>query len=570
MFKYFQQRAETISPKITWGHWFALFNIGLGLIIASRYAFNADWPNTLFGKLYFFISLFGHFSFIIFAVYVLLLFPLSFIIKNQRAFRAVSVVVATIGMSILLIDTEVFKTLYLHLSPLVWKLFISPKGFDFFSHWQFIIPIFAILLFEIASAYWVWHKLRRFGRQKWGKFVAVFFITCFMATHLFYAWADIMLYRPITAQKANYPLSYPMTAKTFFEKHGLANRSILEQQVKQRGHSDAFYLDYPKHALEMKEPQQKVNFVIINISNLTNQVISAEKMPNLFEISQKSLNFTQHYTAGDTKIASTVNLFYGLTGQYVDSILNEHKASPLITTLQHHQYKLGAFSANGFKEPIYHQALFNDKNVFNKQNLYPTDSNYQAIQKWQQWFVNNHSTPFFSYLDLNLAQSTQSLDKQIAQIWQTLEQQELLQNTLVIITSDINKTNRTNNSFEKLRTHIPMMIYWQEKSQYYQQLSSNLDIMPTLLNEFLGVKNPISDYAQGINLMKDNDRKWLLSANHHWRVAIMPTNEQFQLRPSKGSFRYFDAQGKKQNVEPPLNLFLQLILDSNQFIEKQH
>lgn len=75
-----QYREET-SQKITWGHWFALFNIVLALLISSRYAFNADWPNTLVGKLYFFVSLFGHFSFVVFAGFLLILFPLSLLLR---------------------------------------------------------------------------------------------------------------------------------------------------------------------------------------------------------------------------------------------------------------------------------------------------------------------------------------------------------------------------------------------------------------------------------------------------------------------------------------------------------
>lgn len=47
------QYREQTSQRITWGHWFALFNIVVAILIASRYAFNADWPNTLVGKLYF-------------------------------------------------------------------------------------------------------------------------------------------------------------------------------------------------------------------------------------------------------------------------------------------------------------------------------------------------------------------------------------------------------------------------------------------------------------------------------------------------------------------------------------
>ncbi len=563
MFKFLHQCTEAIYQRITWGHWFTLFNIVIGLVIASRYAFNADWPNTLLGKVYFFISLFGHFGFVIFAIYVLLLFPLSFIIRNQLTFRAISVTVTSIGMTILLIDTEVFKTLYLHLSPLVWKLFISPKNINISSYWIFIISIFAILMVEIASSYWIWRKLRRFGRQKWGKCVAVFFIACFMATHLLYAWADFVFYHPITAQNSNYPLSYPMTAKTFFEKNGFTKHSIFKPHSQQQGRAESLYLDYPKNTLELDEPKDKINIVIVNIANLTSDMITTEDMPNLFNIRQNSLNFTKHYTAGDTETSSIVNLFYGLTGQYVDSILNEHRASPLITTLQKYQYQFGLFSVNGFKKPIYPL-------LFNKLKRVSTRSNHQVVTKWQQWFERNNTVPFFSYLDLVAPSDTQQLDTQIQQLWQNLQSQDLLQNTLVMITSNLNKNNNPKNPFGYERTQVPMMIYWQGKSEDYQQLSSHLDVMPTLLNEFLGVQNPTSDYAQGINVMQDNSHEWLLSANHKWRVAIMPDNEQYQISPHKGHFRYFNAEGQQQDTKVPLELFLQLILDSNQFVEKQH
>ncbi|MDP8162423.1 DUF3413 domain-containing protein [Pasteurella skyensis] len=569
MLKFFQKRSEAISQRITWGHWFTLFNIGIVLFIASRYAFNADWPNTFLGKAYFFISLFGHFSFVVFAVYLLLLFPLSFVIKNQLTFRVISVILATSGMVLLLIDTEVFRTLYLHLSPLVWELFISPKGLNFLSHWQFIIPILTIFIAEIASSYWIWRKLRRFGRQKWGKFVALFFIICFIATHLFYAWADVTLYRPITAQKSNYPLSYPMTAKTFFEKHGFANHSVLEQQIKEHGRPEAFYLNYPKTKLIMDEPEHKINLMIINVATLRPDAISATNMPNLTDIRSNSLYFNQHYTAGNTAMASVVNLFYGLSGQYVDSILNEQQPSPLITTLQQYQYQLGLFSANEFKAPIYRQALFNKLKVTAKK------SNNNVIKQWRKWLQKSNQHPSFSYLDLNLPQSinytkrVQLLDRQIDTLWNTLKEQDQLSNTVVIITASLGEDLTIDNSFDKKRSHIPMMIYWKGEKGDYSQLSSHLDIMPTLLNQFFGVTNPISDYAQGINLNETNNRKWLPSADHKWRVAIMLDGEQYQINPKKGRFKYFNIESKQQkNKEAPLALFLQLIRDSNQFMEK--
>lgn len=47
-----EYREET-SRKISWGHWFAFFNIIIAILIGSRYAFLIDWPDTLLGKIYF-------------------------------------------------------------------------------------------------------------------------------------------------------------------------------------------------------------------------------------------------------------------------------------------------------------------------------------------------------------------------------------------------------------------------------------------------------------------------------------------------------------------------------------
>lgn len=68
----------------------------------------------------------------------------------------------------------------------------------------------------------------------------------FVATHLIYAWADAFLYRPITMQRSNFPLSYPMTARTFLEKQGFINAEAYSQRLEQEGRLDALKLDYRK------------------------------------------------------------------------------------------------------------------------------------------------------------------------------------------------------------------------------------------------------------------------------------------------------------------------------------
>lgn len=101
-----QRYREKVSQMVSWGHWFALFNILLAMVLGSRYLFVADWPTTLAGRIYSYLSIVGHFSFLVFAAYLLILFPLTFIVMSQRLMRFLSAILATAGMTLLLIDSQ--------------------------------------------------------------------------------------------------------------------------------------------------------------------------------------------------------------------------------------------------------------------------------------------------------------------------------------------------------------------------------------------------------------------------------------------------------------------------------
>ena len=221
-----QSYREKVSQMISWGHWFALFNIILSLLLGSRYLFIADWPSTFAGRLYAIVSWMGHFSFIVFAIYILILFPLTFVVVSQRLLRVISCALASAGLTLLIFDIAVYQQFQLHLTQLVWDLVINPDEGEMAREWQLIfigIPI--IFLIEMLFATWSWQKLRSLNRQRWGKPLACVFISCFILSHSMSIWADANFYRPITMQRANLPLSYPMTARKFLERHGLIKQS---------------------------------------------------------------------------------------------------------------------------------------------------------------------------------------------------------------------------------------------------------------------------------------------------------------------------------------------------------
>lgn len=82
--------------------------------------------------------------------------------------------------------------------------------------WQLMfISVPVIFLIEMLFATRSWQKLRSLTRRRhYARPVARFFF-CRSSAATVYIWADANFYRPITMQRANLPLSYPMTARRF-------------------------------------------------------------------------------------------------------------------------------------------------------------------------------------------------------------------------------------------------------------------------------------------------------------------------------------------------------------------
>lgn len=573
-----KQYRDDVSRKISWGHWFAFFNIIIAILIGSRYAFIIDWPDTLGGKLYFFVSLLGHFSFCVFALYLLIIFPLSFIVKNHRTFRGLTVIFSTLCTTLLLFDTAVFSRFNLHLSSVVWNLLVNPENGEMSRDWQiFFAPMPIILLAQMLFSRWSWEKLRSLERQKWLKVVGIFFTTTFIATHLIYAWADAYLYRPITMQRSNFPLSYPMTARSFLEKHGFLDGEQYSQTLKQEGRLDALKIDYPKRMLTFTPLENKPNILMITVSGLRYDAISSEKMPKLMEFATSSTQFTNHYSSGNNNNAGLVGLFYGLNANYTDSILSNHTPSVLIEKLRAEQYQFGLFSATNFKDSLFHQALFRGMTLTQNNGK---NNNESAVKNLNKFIAAQQGDkPWFAYLDLDIDGKNQAdYDRILLQLDQQLEQilaNIPLDNTLVLITAEhglnfdeMSEKDREN-YFGRDEIQVPLLVYWKDLPVGEQAgLSSHTDILPALMNQIFHIQNPLLDYTQGHNLFELKGNDWVLASNHRWNVVLLPDGTQYHL-DRKGNYKKFDRDYQAQSSgRPPLGLFLEIFQVENLFFEK--
>ncbi|MCN5641726.1 LPS biosynthesis-modulating metalloenzyme YejM [Escherichia coli] len=579
-----QRYREKVSQMVSWGHWFALFNILLSLVIGSRYLFIADWPTTLAGRIYSYVSIIGHFSFLVFATYLLILFPLTFIVGSQRLMRFLSVILATAGMTLLLIDSEVFTRFHLHLNPIVWQLVINPDENEMARDWQLMfISVPVILLLELVFATWSWQKLRSLTRRRrFARPLAAFLFIAFIASHVVYIWADANFYRPITMQRANLPLSYPMTARRFLEKHGLLDAQEYQRRLIEQGNPDAVSVQYPLSELRYRDMGTGQNVLLITVDGL-NYSRFEKQMPALAGFAEQNISFTRHMSSGNTTDNGIFGLFYGISPSYMDGILSTRTPAALITALNQQGYQLGLFSSDGFTSPLYRQALLSDFSMPSVR----TQSDEQTATQWINWLgryaqEDNRWFSWVSFNGTNIDDSNQhafarkysraagNVDDQINRVLNALRDSGKLDNTVVIITAGRGiPLSEEEETFDWSHGHlqVPLVIHWPgTPAQRINALTDHTDLMTTLMQRLLHVSTPASEYSQGQDLFNSQRRHYWVTAADNDTLAITTPKKTLVLN-NNGKYRTYNLRGERvKDEKPQLSLLLQVLTDEKRFI----
>lgn len=593
---------ERVSRLVGWGHWFAFFNIVASMLIGTRYIVQSPWPETLMGQFYLAASWVGHFGFLVFALYLLVLFPLTFVLPSRKLFRLVAVIFATIGQTVLLIDTQAYQSINLHLNPVVWELLFSEDKSAISSDLQHLFVVMPLIfLMQLALSEWVWRKQRKLSHKHVGRPLAAVFFLSFMTSHLVYIWADAYFYNPITSQRSNFPLSYPMTAKSFMEKHGLLDREeYLKRLAENQGNIDL--VSYPLEKLEFNRRGNKLNVLMISVNNLRADALNQNEMPNLYKFAQDNQNFTNHYSSSNDTYGA-FGLFYGLPSSYASSIKAQGSAPVLLDVLKDQDYSFGLFSGNGFEDDLYSEVIFRGLNLANELDGTQAHTDKQSIAAWNTWLTEQAKKPWFSYIEVTTVdnfesepmaaneeipaserfkkayeQSVKSADKTVSEIIADLEANELLANTIVVITSnhgsEFNETNTNswgaNSNYSRYQLQVPMVIHWPGMlPAEFTHSTSHLDLSVTLLQDMLGVSSNPYDYSSGRNLFDESRRRWILAGDT--REIALITSSQTTVIDKFGNYKLYDDNYKRlRESTPKLPVLMQGLTELQRFYSKSN
>ncbi len=575
---------EQVSQIVSWGHWFTLFNIFVVIILGSQYLMIADWPRTFMGRFYAIISAIGHFSFLTFIAYLILLFPLSFFIYSSRWQRIIATITATLGITLLLIDIDVFSHFRMHLNLSIWQLLTTQKA-SFLSTAFILIPF--ILFIEILFAIWSWKKLRSLTKRKrFAKPVVLIFILCFISSHLIHIWADANFYRPITMQRSSLPLSYPLTARHFLERYGFIEQNDYRNRVIQEGNPFALAIEYPLGRITFDTEQQMKNVVMIAIDGWNYDLLD-DTMPALNKFAHNSLFFTNHYGASNQSYLNDFSLFYGLDPNYYNSILASHKTSALIDAVIKQHYNLGLFSADGFAEPLYRYALLSNFTLPEPKK----QTNRQVTDNWMAWHdkqneLDNHA-PLFSVIQYSLGSKNKNvpitelkteakkLDQYLESIISYLKLSNAFDNTIIVITGSndikINENLKialrdNTKSFSRESLKVPLIISWPNKeAKQISDVTTQTDILSTLMQEAFNVTTPPQQYSQGKNLFDQKSRQWIIAGNESEIAALY--SDKTVVLDEFGRSKIYDLNDKlEKDQKISLPIFLQIVTENRRFM----
>jgi len=536
---------DKVSRLISWAHWFTFFNIIIVSLIGLRYIIYSGMADSFAGVIYQFISLIGHFSFLCAAVFMLILFPLAFLIPFPRLYRVIAIFISTTLITFLIVDTQIFKLYNFHLNPLIWHFLQSPAQVEqiYTINLHYIsIPI--IFIIELFVSYLVWIKCRKLQAKRIGKPIAVVLFSAFVITHLAYIWADAKQYRPITQQKATYPLSYPMTARTFLKNQGWLSEDKLHERISRQSNEFKNELRYPRKPLTfLATPAEKPaeNILLVTVEALRSDMLNEQNMPQLFKLSQQGLNFKNHYSGASNRAQGIFSLFYALPNSYWSDITLNYIPPVLLNRLQQQHYRFGLFSSIGFTHPEFLQSSFSSLETQQLKNDNAADGNQKITKKWSDWLnKQNDTNSWFSFLYYEQADKSflhdadhvsftdhtnklelyqkqvLAIDQQIAQIIQTLKNKGQLENTIVIITGTHALSFAKNSSAQSAISdaHVPLVILWPgENAGQISRMTSHLDIVPTLMEKSLGSQSNANLYSSGQSLFDDSERQFLLSGD---------------------------------------------------------
>lgn len=606
--------------------WFGLGNTCIFLGIGAIYLYFLLQAKTLFGTTFYayptlfgksFVLFFttttyiGHFTLLAFLPLLICVFPFI-IFKNKKIIFFLSVFIGTSSIALLLLDALIFSQYRFHLNFTILRIPFE-NGMDLSAFfvlsqtelfWGFIL-LLSIFLLEITMAYLIWHYIILKNRYFFGRALLSCNLFCLCLSYFILTQSIGRTNNVFSQQTPYFPLynqfyaHFPARSNTMLDHY---SESHFAQPL-----LPSAPLKYPQHALQCTPPDKPLNILLIGIDTWRFDMLQKKFMPHLYQFAQHAWQFKEHWSGGNATQGGLFSLFYGLPGNYWQSMIKQKKGPILLHELLKRDYHISIFFSSHMTPPF-------NLNVFSElKNLRTTpapgktapDRDRFVTEDLLTFLKQSQQQPFFAFIfydaahdycgeqniphlsitpreecnrfkitsleaQKNLQQryynAIHFIDVEIAKLLAALKNAHLDQNTIIILTGDHGEEFNDNqlnywghaSNYTSYQVQTPLIIAWPDaQAKIFNHRTTHYDIAPTLLQRVLNCKNAYSDYAIGTDLLNTQRNSYIL-ANSYTNIGIIEKNRSTTLF-SSGNIRINDDHGNELADQPNIKLIQQVL-----------
>lgn len=556
---------HTRKTLFRWAGWFALFNSVVFGLVSMRYFGSGVPAESAIAVLYLVTVYVGHHVLLTVLPLFLLATPLILLFPSRRAVTVLGVTLFAAMIALMMLDSLLWSQSRFHINALTVKIL----GWQ---SWAFAGFIFLVgLFFQSMLARQAWNFVLAKGKRR-GGLVALVCASCMLTSQFIHAWADAAYYVPVTGLGQALPVYKGVTAKKLMTRSGLVDirksreRELARRMSKRLDDASGRLLNYPLNPLQC-EQGENLNLLMIVIDSMRGSMLTPEVTPVMNDFAAGAMDFRNHYSGGNSSRMGMFSLFYGLPPGYFESFASLQRSAVLVDELQSRGYHLGLFSSATMYRPVIldRTAFANvpDLRIVTEPESDPAWKRDRTMtDEWFDWFDRlDPAAPFFGFLFYDSAMSGEPppdygfafepagdsrqqadlavyktalhyIDGLVSEVLTDLERRGLGDDTVVLITSDHGE--EFGESAENLQKHgsgytrhqlvTPMVLAWpgRGEAKVFEHRSSHYDIVPTLMQDLLGCRNPASDYSVGHNLFEGRSWDWMVAGSYFNYAVLEP------------------------------------------------
>jgi membrane-anchored protein YejM (alkaline phosphatase superfamily) len=507
----------------------------------------------------------------------------------------------------LLIDHFVYTIAKIHID-LFWLEWIIN---DFHSFGLPSSTLRYVLLAFVGVEFVIFKFAKKIRKPRFLSLITISLVfTAFSVSQVIHIFAYHKNYQQITNLSPHFPVYYPIIS----QKHAVKYADLFPVFAsKPEGalSGQEISLNYPLGT--MKYNRDAAVLLESWRYDMMNEMIS----PNIFSFSQRSSLFLDHFCSGNSTVAGVFGMFYGIHPTYWTAVKANSVSidNPvLIDVMKENRYEFGIFAKSNFQRHKIKDTVFRGIEVhedfagetFMEQDRDMTEQvlsfirlrkddpdPFMALAFYKSdhfpYFYPEEDSLFLPAAELNFMltsadtdpadylndcrNSTHFVDKLVGSIIDELDGLGIMNNTVVIITTDHAdefNDNRANywghgTNFTQYQIKVPLILHLPGRDpRQVEYITSHIDIPPTLLQEVFGCMSDIGDYSNGRNLFDEHMGSRPLVIGGYVNHAFIIEDNVFEIYPMlTKKYKLQDINLKAS--DPPSDILMIIKEETNRF-----